>query len=386
MRAFTFEVVGQDCTVQLCSEHTVFDLMRVVCAAWLDEARDGDGDVCAHTWMVKVHVDGERSHARHVGPYEAFEEDDVVESAQSSSSLGGLNLSAGSQLIVDYDMGSTTRFSIRVVSESDISDADAALCPRVVSEDASAIPMAIYAPPVGTPTLDDCFPNLAALALASSTTWVLLGPMSKSCTAAIEAGPNAMGDLLFAPHRFSSVEELLLTADAAASEQPDASTREDAFSRMIFPVKMGKADENKYKKLVKELTEFDAAMAALGANAHSFSAMSRLSQKHQDMAMGPAQVAVQLSAQDLDAKRAALIDRGLNFSAAFPGCAALLGDAKAFRWLSYRRGVLRLCQGDGRDTGERGVPPPGGELAKLSRRVGSLHELFCVAESLCRRP
>ena len=136
-----------------------------------------------------------------------------------------------------------------------------AKCPRAVHA-ADSVP-ASFAPPAGTPTLDDLFPHLASLAFAPGTTTLHFFPCDDECAGAIEAGPNAMGDLLFAPHAFSDAEEFLLAADAAAAKGPDATVRDDAYSRLVFPVRMAKAQDKKYAKLVAQLSAFDKAMAKM---------------------------------------------------------------------------------------------------------------------------
>ena len=388
---FTLEVVGQDLRLKLASTHTLFQLMTLICNEWLDEVRGGDGDVFAHMWTIRMKVGNRRR--EHVGPFEAFDDNQIEENDRQSTPLGELGLKLASTLSVEYDMGSTTAFKLKVV-ELGTDPAVVAAGPCVVTAP-NSVPTdwSPHEPPAGTPTLDDCFPHLSRLAFGRDATWLLFFPLSKDCAAAIEAGPNAMGDLLYAPHAFSSAEECLLAADRAAAAMPDEYTRSDAFSRMVFPAAMGAKDERNYLRFVAEIDEFETAMRARappgGDSVMGFEPMmgidemarSGLSEKHMYMACGPKQVAVRLGSTELAAAIEELRGRGLNFSEAFPRCAEACAS-KAKKWISYRRGVLRLCVGDGMAAGERGVPAPGCEVAKLNRRFSTLQELFGAAEAL----
>eukprot|EP00966_Prymnesium_polylepis_P018105 418003-Prymnesium_polylepis.1 len=229
------------------------------------------------------------------------------------------------------------------------------------------------------PSLDEMFPSLAQLILNPITEWVLLFPLSRDCSAALEAGADALGDLAYAPNRFASAEELLISLDSAAELQPDEATREDAFSRLVFPAELPPKATARYEQYVAELQDFDKALSSLEDD--SPESLEQLSEEHQYRAHGPKEVTVRLSVAERDAAVKELRARGFDFAAAFPKCAAA-HDADALYWISYRGGVLRLCKGDGMQGGERGNPPKGGELAKHNVRARTLQDLFCVAEAL----
>ena len=91
------------------------------------------------------------------------------------------------------------------------------------------------------------------------------------------------------------------------------------------------------------------------------------------------QVAVRMSPREHADGVARLRSRRFAFAEAFPRCADACAGRER-RWISYKRGVLKLCQGVGGR--ERGVPPPGGEVARLALRASSLQELFCAAEAI----
>ena len=67
----------------------------------------------------------------------------------------------------------------------------------------------------------------------------------------MEAGPNAMGDLVFMPHKFENLKEALVAFNEAGKHMPDESTRSDAFSRMTFPRTMPNAQEEEKYNLFK---------------------------------------------------------------------------------------------------------------------------------------
>lgn len=47
MKIYEFSISGADPSLRIeaASEHTLYQLMKVVCNEWLDEVRDGDGAV-----------------------------------------------------------------------------------------------------------------------------------------------------------------------------------------------------------------------------------------------------------------------------------------------------------------------------------------------------
>ena len=280
----TFEVKGEDVCVQLASTHTLFDLMKIVCKEWLDEVRGGDGGVHDHVWTITSRL------GRHMGPYMG-DDGYYLETPQQSTRLKKLGLNVGGGLGVEYDMGRTTLFTLHVTAIAEATPDELAKCPRAVrAADTVPASFAPHVPPAGTPTLDDLFPHLASLAFAPGTTTLYFFPCGDGCAGAIEAGPNAMGDLLFAPHAFSDAEEFLLAADAAAAMGPGLDVRDDAYSRLVFPARMAKAQEKKYAKFVKQLSSFDKAMSK--SHGDSSAGLSRL---HVEMLMGPEQVAVRIS-------------------------------------------------------------------------------------------
>jgi hypothetical protein len=150
-----------------------------------------------------------------VGPFEKFDSAQVEESAQQSTAMEFLGLRCGDNLSVEYDMGSPTSFKLHVTSveeEEGEGGVQHTACPRVLAVESSGNAaagsnggaFAPHVPPPGTPTLDELFPHLSELCFGcdSLATWLLFFPFSKECSAAIEAGPRAMGDMLFAPSPF----------------------------------------------------------------------------------------------------------------------------------------------------------------------------------------
>lgn len=124
-----------------------------------------------------------------------------------------------------------------------------------------------------------------------------MGPLGNpdGCVGFMEAGPNALGDVMYCPTDFEDAESFLIAADIAARTKPPKATREDAFSRFVFPAKIKvKAVERKFELQKKELDEFTAAVRSAtgthpGSSALSLSALAGagLSQKHIYMMCGP---------------------------------------------------------------------------------------------------
>jgi len=88
--------------------------------------------------------------------------------------------------------------------------------------------------------------------------------MNDTCSGAVEAGPNAMADMVFCPVTFSSVPEFLVALNLAGKKQPSSSTRSDAFSRMVFPLTMTGSDEEKYQLFKDDLDGFHRRCAEKG--------------------------------------------------------------------------------------------------------------------------
>lgn len=343
--------------------------MSIVCKSWLCAARNGDGSVTAHLWVLTSNA------GVHTGPdplpigyLDGF---GTPETKQSSTALGTLG---GSVFPVRYDFGDTTEFQLKVRRVS-VSEEEAGLCPREVVAGSAVVE---YVPPEETPCLDDVFPAASKLLFGESSIaqWVLMGRMSSTCSGAVEAGPGAMGDLVFCPVKFGSAHEFLVALDAAGRQQPDSSTRPDAFSRMVFPLKMSDAQEKKYKEYKEDLDRFHAAVAERekdGPFNFGMSGGTGLSAADSYRLCTAQECAVRANKDEFEDSR-----KKLDFKKAFPATNAAF-DHKGYRWISYRRGKMQACQ---EKDGERGIPKAGGVLKDGKKDVKSLHQFFCVAEAL----
>jgi hypothetical protein len=136
------EIVDQDVRLLFQMEHTVYDLMRLVCTHWLEDIRGKeDGSIEAHFWTIESNL------GEHVGSDVCFLEEQIEEGCDKSTPLSRLSLRVGSILKVMYDMGKSTHFDLRVVSLSVSSDlAFLQALPRLVPP-ANALPE-------GVPSLD----------------------------------------------------------------------------------------------------------------------------------------------------------------------------------------------------------------------------------------
>ena len=89
---------------------------------------------------------------------------------------------------------------------------------------------------------------------------------------------------------------------------------------------------------------------------------------------GPEEVKMRPSEQELDEVKAQC--NQFDFSLAFPKCNEAYRTKK---WIQFARGQVTVCKGVA-DKSRR--PKQGCVLARHRADVSSLHELFCIAESL----
>jgi len=183
-QAYRFEVVGQDLTFELRPDHNLIHLMSVICDQWLNNARDGDGGVFDHMWIVKT-----LSGLEFTAPY-----NDRGEDHEGETKLNDLDISPGDMLSITYDMGSTTYFAVKFVSIENV--ASNVELPRRVMQLQSRT-SDIYTPPEGSPDLNEVFPHANELLFGQSSVakWIAPFQCSKTCGGFVEAGPNAMGDV-----------------------------------------------------------------------------------------------------------------------------------------------------------------------------------------------
>ena len=52
--AYRFTIAQEDLKFDLRPDQTLFHLMGIICNEWLDDARDGDGGVYDHMWIVST--------------------------------------------------------------------------------------------------------------------------------------------------------------------------------------------------------------------------------------------------------------------------------------------------------------------------------------------
>jgi hypothetical protein len=143
---YRFTIAQEDLTFDLRPDHTLFHLMGIICNEWLDDARDGDGGVYDHMWIVST------GYKKYTAPF-----NDRGEDHEGETKLKDLSISPGDQLNIQYDMGSTTYFSIKFVSIENLPTTTDVKLPRLVKQSNESVSK--YIPPAGSPNLNDIFPH-----------------------------------------------------------------------------------------------------------------------------------------------------------------------------------------------------------------------------------
>lgn len=157
-------------------------------------------------------------------------------------------------------------------------------------------------------------------------------------------------DLMFAPAPFQDLNEFFKVAEESwvpkdPSENKDLSEyRYNGVSRWVLP--KGEQGDAHYKR-------FQDTLAG-----HSFQKYLLYRQEDGDDASGKTH---------------------FDFVKAFPKTAAQLTTGK-FRWISYKKGILRVLVGRGRGAHSRGFSSEQ-TLRTWKRPFSSLHELFCAVET-----
>ncbi|KAJ1416930.1 hypothetical protein B484DRAFT_434399 [Ochromonadaceae sp. CCMP2298] len=188
-----------------------------------------------------------------------IESDPWAATGVQSTPLSRLNLTVGSRLRVEYDyFRNPTHFTLRVVSLGISGDPAffQALPHLVVPADALSDMYArgfmMYTPPAGVPSRNTLFPHLPKLYFCPIADWLMFFPMTMSCAAAIEAGPDAMCDIFFPPLPFVDTESFFITADRGAALQPDGSSKADAYGRIVIPTVLTVEEEVKWNRMKNE--------------------------------------------------------------------------------------------------------------------------------------
>jgi hypothetical protein len=223
----------------------------------------------------------------------------------------------------------------------------------------------MYAPPEGVPSLDEVFPRLSNLCFHSTALPrnLMFFQLTRSCAGAIEVGSEYdCADMLHAPYPFADAEAFLITANHCKGLPIMP------YCRHLFPTILSAAGEAKIQKIKSRML-----IRAKQTSIHEESV-------------------TRLTAQELADARAALRTRGFDFKKAFPKCNMVYKRVPL--WISYKggqglTGVLTIAKGKSRAENRGVCCPRGGEgvaveVAKVSHKLTSLQELFCLTESLLR--
>ena len=360
---------------------TVHELMTFICEAWLNKLRNGDGGVDDHLWTVSRPVtlaypipENYEDDDAYMDALDAFEqaqaeERDGIPTDTLLENIPGFE-NEDEILKVMYDMGGTTYFDICFKGIEDIPHDTPvpSLVPPLVED--SLVP---YSPPTDSPNLNDIYPHAHQMMFAAGATakWICPFPTSISCAGFVEGGFRSTADICFLPQDFSTIHEVLVAMDVAMKKYPD-----QEYTRILFPISMTEEAEARFlqhEKDVNEYLEFRESFsyaAYFGPNGND---ISQLSANIQSRMWKPAtQVNIRVTETDL-----ASYDDSIHQS--FPMCGKAIQNGL---WASYRRGKVIVSEKKvtRESPEERGIPLT--VLAEKVVQVDSLHQFFCICESL----
>lgn len=352
---FTVETQGIAMYLQLLASATVYDLVSLICAEYLNAYRHGDGGVARHLWDItdmytlKVY--------RVVEPPQLLDGDtDVARSSLAhSSSLLSLTLHKGAEYRLNYDYSTSTVVNITFISHTTYMRPLTNFVPRRIYP-CPPPGYEPFIPPPGAPNMNDVFPSLNALLFGSerseqgSPCMMLFQPGKRRVQAFI-SNLDRMGtnQMIWAPEKFESVDNLLHAIDEAVRRR-DLSQTNPWASTAVFPRNTHSPKYEKYKDGV-----ISKGFKFIGTNREEF-------------------------------------------ARTFPNCSVAAGycnlPAKKRRWMVYENNLLTVCTGSTRPTkwGSgpeefriRGGYMPADEtciIGHVAKKFSSLNELFCSLEGL----
>ncbi len=374
---FRLEVIYNDggIKIDVRSNQTMDDVMEIVCSEWLNILRNGDGLVDDHSWTVKgpplttsEYINLDRS-----GDRRTMEWRDAHEICEQSKQMIPANeklrnikgFKTGMPLTVVYGIQSSTTFKIQMVGKGTTKSGHRFpyRVPSAADKFAERFylsnPSFLYHPPPSSPNLNDIFPHTNKAMFGHGNRWICPYPTSPTNGGFICGEFHRSWDVLFLPYRSSSLHEALVIMDSVMSKFPEF--KGDTCSRIGLPAMLSNARETKFKAYQQE--------PGCDNRANAF-----IPNKKFNAFVNPRNRIV----SRIDGKK---LCGYKNFVAdMFPRCSDNYGKGL---WASYRNGKVIIGEGKDRSGEERGVPMR--IYVEASCKVQSIHEFFCICETLFAR-
>ena len=374
---YRLEVIYNDggITIDVLANQTVDSVMEFVCFEWLNILRNGDGLVDDHSWTVKgpplttyenIDLDkcGDRRTLEWRDAHEICEKSrEMIPATEKLENIKGFD--TGMPLTVVYGVQRSTTFKIQMVGRGIAKWPNR--FPYQVPSSAHKFaerfhlsnPSFLYHPPPSSPNLNDIFPHANKAMFGHGNRWFCPYPTSPMCGGFICGEFQRCFDVLFLPYKSSSLHEALVIMDSLMSQYPEF--KGDSSSRIGLPLSLSNTREAKFKAYQQE-PGCDNRINAFIPN-KKFSAF-----------VNPHNRIV----SRIDGKK--LREYKNVVANMFPSCSVNYGKGL---WASYRNGKVIIGEGRDRSGEERGVPMH--IYVEAPYKVRSLHEFFCVCETLLAR-
>jgi hypothetical protein len=368
---FRLKVIFSDggVTIDVASNQTMTHVMLMVCSKWLSILRNGDGSIDAHNWSVRgppltehVYVQRVRCGDRRTTEWREAREKcerskQTIPAYTKLDSIRGFD--KGRSLTVVYDDNDATKFEIKLLGKY-IAKPDRRF-PKLVSSAADKVAKSfrLYNLPKDYPNLNDIFPYANKAMFQGGERWICPYPTSPSCGGFICGEFKRHFDVVFLPYKSSCLHEALAVIDQVMKKYPEKAS--ECTSRLALPVKVSPPREAKFHAYTQE-PGCERRINDLIPNKKFTEILSKYNT-----------VVSRITERQL-------LEYHNVVDPIFPLSSRIYGKG---RWASYRN--RKVIIGEGNDMGgeERGVLMK--IYAEVSYSVRSLHEFFCVCESLIRR-
>lgn len=359
-------------TIDVGSNQTIDDVMEIACYKWLNILRNGDGLVDEHSWTVKGPplTKFENIYRDRWGDRRTMEWRDAHKICEQSKQMISANeklknikgFQNATSLSVVYGVQCSTKFQIKMVGKGttkmaiDFPYRVPSAADKAAERFHLSSPTSLYHPPPSSPNLNAIFPHANKAMFGHGNRWICPYPTSLTNGGFICGEFQRGYDVLFLPYKSSSLHEALVIMDSLMSKYPEYKC--DSSSRIGLPVNLSSAREAKYKAYIQEPGCDDRINDFIpNKKFHAF--------------VNPRNRTV----SRIDERK---LQSYYNFvTRMFPRCADQYGKGL---WASYRNGKVIIGEGNDKSGEERGVPFS--IYVEASYKVRSLHEFFCICETL----